>query len=306
VAPGSFPLYAAGHVTLPESSLGNLRWVEADGQINIWLDFSNGLLGTQEASRIRDALAVLNSFSVQAGGPALVEVFDASRADVRISMQPGTMLGGPGAGVLATTQVAFSPMPAGTLANGEPFHRILGHDFGMLSQVSFVAGWNWYTGADPSGIAADQYDLQSVAAHELGHILGLRDQSTDWTSAMFESLAAGQIRRSYGSADAALLGQLYAEGAVLDASPGVALPAPAPVGDDAMVYAMVNSPTGTSRGSAKGKAAEPARNTPAMPPRRNRQQAVTDMVFAAGTRVKKPAKARMASLQTPWWTGLSA
>lgn len=311
VAPGAFPVHASGHATLPESNVGNLRWFEPDGQINIWIDFSSGLLDAEEAARIRDALTYLSTVSILSGGPGLVEVSDASVADIRISMQPGTTLGGPASGVLATTNLAYDQSVSGTLANGQPFRRLLGHEFGRMSQITLVDGWNWYVGADPSGIAAGQYDLQSVVTHELGHALGLQDNAVDSTSAMFETLAAGQLRRSFGSADLAALGDLYADGAVLGsveppAGPGGSSPR---IEDgDGLVYTMVNGPaapisapvTGGLGLLQRGKAAKKELATAKLQGRRDRE--TVDALFSTnGKGLGRTGKVKRISLgDAPW------
>ncbi len=314
VAPGSFPVHALGHATLPESNVGNLRWFEADGQINVWIDFSGGLLSGADAERIRDALTYLSTVSIASGGPSLVEVTDASLADVRITMQPGSTLGGPGSGVLATTQLAYDFRPSGTLANGEPFRRLLGHEFGRMSEITLVHGWNWYVGADSSGIAADQYDLQSVVLHELGHTLGLHDNAVDSTSAMFESLASGQIRRSLGNSDLAAVSSLYAEGAVLGGStpPSGSANFPGSEDGDALVYTMVNGPavpvapvSGGQGVPQRGKEAKKQAATAKLQDRRDRE--TVDILFGSGNAgIGQSSKLKKVKLDESFWKELVA
>ncbi|MCS6975785.1 MAG: matrixin family metalloprotease [Gemmatales bacterium] len=313
VAPGAFPATAQGHATLPESNVGNLRWFEPDGQINIWIDFGSGLLSAADAERIRDAITYLRTVSTQSGGPSLVEVTNASQADIRITMEPGSTLGGPGSGVLATTQLAYDLQPSGTLANGEPFRRLLGHEFGRLSQITLVSGWNWYVGADPSGITLDQYDLQSVVTHELGHALGLQENLVDSTSAMFESLAAGQIRRSLGNSDLAALSELYAEGASLGHSVPPSGPSGAPTfDDDGLVYTMVNpgavpvAATTATGLSQRGKEAKKQLAAAKLQNRRDR--AAVDALFSnGGSSMGRNGKAKKVNLDNDtFWKALTA
>lgn len=71
-------------------------------------------------------------------------------------------------------------------------------------RVTIVTGWDYYLGADPTGIGAGQYDFQTVVSHELGHSLGL-GHSTDANSVMFPELATGQVRRGLTGADLAAI-----------------------------------------------------------------------------------------------------
>jgi len=310
LAPGTFPLHASGSTTQPEMHVGNRRWVEADGQINVWIDTSNGLLDAGEVSRIRDALTAMDTASRQSGGPEVVEVADPSKADVRISSQAGSLIGGQANGVLGATQVAFSLTPSGKLASGESFYQLLGHEYGMLSQVVLIDGWNWYTGADPAGIAADQYDLQSVATHELGHILGLNDNRVDSTAAMFEILGAGQIRRSYEGADLAFLDQLYAP--VSEAAP---LPTPAtsvagpgsPSAGEPGALTLLNGGSTSAKTTVQNESRPSTSNRKSNKARTQDDRQAADQLFSAGAATKaRFAASRTAELQEEWWQGLPA
>src|SRR5262249_11674408 len=53
-------------------------------------------------------------------------------------------------------------------------------------------------------IGAGQYDLQTIATHELGHAVGL-EHSADTRSAMYASLGMGITRRGFTDQDLALL-----------------------------------------------------------------------------------------------------
>jgi predicted Zn-dependent protease len=68
-------------------------------------------------------------------------------ADITASVADTTDIGGVDQGVLGLTE--------------------------MRGSVTFVSGWNYYAGADPSGITAGQFDFHAAATHELGHAVGL-------------------------------------------------------------------------------------------------------------------------------------
>src|SRR5262249_37632744 len=64
-----------------------------------------------------------------------------------------------------------------------------------IGDITLVQGWNWYDGANPSGIKPGQFDFQTVLTHELGHVLGLQ-HSANPNSVMHETLSAGSVIRN--------------------------------------------------------------------------------------------------------------
>jgi uncharacterized repeat protein (TIGR01451 family) len=133
----------------------------------------------QEA--IASAVASLNA-QVAPLGLQLVQVSGATAetAQVQIGFASNSSIGGAGQGIMGA--------------------------FTGSGQITLINGWNWYFGANPSGIGSNQYDFQSVLSHELGHVLGLGENS-DPASAMDLYLGAGQVRRDLTPTDLSAIQQ---------------------------------------------------------------------------------------------------
>jgi hypothetical protein len=144
------------------------------GNLNVYVNNADGGFNQDELARIADAIdgwnALLVPYSV-----SIAEVSDPALANL----------------VVDTATISAS----GTAAQG-----VLGCYNSAASEVKLLAGWNWYAGADPSQMAAGQYDFQTTITHELGHALGL-GHSPDPNSPMYESLAADMAHRSVVDAD---------------------------------------------------------------------------------------------------------
>ncbi len=208
-APGAFPLTAAGYAPADDTGPAlPFRWAGAD-TVNVLLA---GSLSYDQASRVRDAMADIN-VHWQTTGMQFVEVGDPGLADIQIRLASSTPAGGAADGVLGWSSFVIDTGIGGWLADGTPFHQLMGHDLGIPAEVTLVSGWSWYAGADGSRIASDQYDFQSVVVHELGHMIGL-DHSDDAASIMADTLATGGVRRQLGDSDRAAIDSLYS-GAVL-------------------------------------------------------------------------------------------
>jgi hypothetical protein len=141
------------------------------GDLYVYVSDPAGYFTADELARLQDAIngldALLAPYSV-----TITEVSDSSLANLVVDDGATTACGGFADGVLAC-------FTAGN-ASGE---------------ITFVQGWDWYAGADPTAVTGDQYDFQTVVTHELGHALGL-GHSTDPNSVMYATLDTGVARRT--------------------------------------------------------------------------------------------------------------
>ena len=123
------------------------------------------------------AMTYLNA-SLAQFGVNLSWVPDGQEADVRVRFAATTPEGGAADGVLGYTTAS--------------------------NDVYIAAGWNLYTGTDPAGIGANQYDFLTLATHELSHALGL-GESSDSASVSYSYLSQGTIRREFTETNLALI-----------------------------------------------------------------------------------------------------
>jgi hypothetical protein len=144
------------------------------GNLEVYVNDPSGYFTADMLARIQDAItgwdAVLQPYSV-----TITEVSDPSLANLVID--DGT-----------------------TSASGTAAGGVLGCYNPANSEITILQGWSWYAGADPSQIAAGQYDFQTTISHELGHALGLGGSSS-LTSPMNEILPTGTARRGMTAAD---------------------------------------------------------------------------------------------------------
>jgi hypothetical protein len=143
------------------------------GEVDLFVDNSNGDLTADELARIQDAVNAAD-VTIAPYGVVINEVSDPTQANVTLNMAATSALGGVAQGVLGCTTDA--------------------------DQVTMIQGWNWYAGSDPMQIGAGQYDFETAVMHELGHVLGLGHSSTA-SSVMYSTLASGSSDRALTAAD---------------------------------------------------------------------------------------------------------
>ena len=144
----------------------------------------------------------------------------------------------------------------------------------IAGQVTLVTGWNWYTGADPTAIGADQYDFEAIVMHELGHSIGL-GHSGDTNSVMYPYLGTDQVRRVVTTQDMS----------VLEANSGTPEPLLAAPGFAHSTAPSASAPTATSSGlgAAQSLAASLAMSTAASPMQAPSPVSLTPTVTASAT-----------------------
>ncbi len=143
------------------------------GEVDLYVDNSNGDLSSDELARIQDAVTSMDA-TIAPYGVTIVAVSDPTQANVTLNMNTTSSLGGAAQGVLGCTTDA--------------------------DQVTMIQGWNWYAGSDPTQVGSGEYDFETAVMHELGHVLGL-GHSSNSTSVMYASLAPGTANRALVTAD---------------------------------------------------------------------------------------------------------
>jgi virginiamycin B lyase len=143
------------------------------GEVDLYVDNSNGDLTSDELARIQDAVSSIDA-TIAPYGVTIVAVSDPTQANVTLNMNTTSSLGGAAQGVLGCTTDA--------------------------DQVTMIQDWNWYAGSDPTQVGAGQYDFETAVIHDLGHVLGL-GHSSDSSSVMYSTLTAGIANRTLVTAD---------------------------------------------------------------------------------------------------------
>ncbi len=155
-------------------SAGNTAGQLLGGDVEVYVNDSNGALTPDELARIGDAITAVDAVTAPYG-VTVEETTDPSQAEVTLDMAATSPVGGAADGILG----CFDP------ASG---------------QIALIQGWDWYAGADPTQVGSGQYDFQTTVTHELGHALGL-GESTNPASAMYGTLAPGTAVRTLTTAD---------------------------------------------------------------------------------------------------------
>jgi uncharacterized delta-60 repeat protein len=164
---------SAGLTTTSAGGTGTAVGALLGGDVDLYVDNTNGDLTADELARIQDAVTAADAVT-EPYGVAVTEVTDPTLADVTLNMDTTSAVGGYADGVLGCTTDA--------------------------GQITLINGWNFYAGSDATQIGSAQYDFETVVEHELGHALGL-GHSTDSTSVMYATLNTGAVNRTLTTAD---------------------------------------------------------------------------------------------------------
>jgi hypothetical protein len=144
------------------------------GDLWVYINDPSGYFTSDQLARIQDTIAGLDTL-LAPYNVTVAEVSDISQANIIMDI-------------------------GNTSAAGSGAQGVLGCYDPVATEITFILGWNWYAGADPSQIGPDQYDFQTTVAHEFGHALGLGGSYSS-TSPMNETLPMGVTRRTMTVAD---------------------------------------------------------------------------------------------------------
>ena len=157
-------------------------------------DGSDSAYDASTANWVTDPVLTVAAEDDTGAGPDPAEVADlgAAMTDLNQRSPPSASICTGCRPARRPTSLSTSPRPR---PRGGTSDGVLGFTT-PSNDVYLVAGWNYFTGSDPSGIGADQYDFTTLAIHELAHTVGL-GESQDPKSVMYEYLAPGTVRRSF-------------------------------------------------------------------------------------------------------------
>jgi matrixin len=126
-------------------------------------------------------------------------------------------------------QIDFGFLSPGVLGNTVSFFFTNAPDQTVECDMRFNSAVNWYSGTDTP--LADQFDLWSVATHEMGHCLGLdHEDNVDPLPVMRTTLSRGDVVRQLTADDVAGRNSIYDAPRAAPASPAPPA-APASTGD---------------------------------------------------------------------------
>jgi hypothetical protein len=129
----------------------------------------------------------------------------------------------------SVNQIDFGFLSVGVLANTVSFFFTDAPDQTVECDMRFNSAVNWYSGTGTP--LADQFDLWSVATHEMGHCLGLdHEDNVNPPPVMRTTLPVGTVMRQLTADDVAGRNSIYS---VTRAGSGSAAPtsSPASTGD---------------------------------------------------------------------------
>ena len=108
----------------------------------------------------------------------------------------------------SVNQIDFGPLPGGVLAQTTSFTFDNAPDQTVECDMRFNSAMNWYTGTGTP--APDQFDWWSVAAHEMGHCLGLaHEDRINPPPVMRTALPIGTVMRQLTPDDVAGRDSIY-------------------------------------------------------------------------------------------------
>ena len=207
-----YPQLAAGSTSTVGAGVGEIIGSTQlhTGTLTVAVNLPWGPESGAEQAAIAQAIASLNA-QVAPLGVTLVEVNGASAAsaDIHINMGTSSPIGGVHQGVLGSYS-----------ADGD---------------ITLIQGWDWYFGTKSSQISSNQYDFQSVVTHELGHALGLGENS-DSASAMDLYLKPGQAHRNLTTTDLGAIQQELGTNRISLATSQVSAAVPNPVLSSSLFY----------------------------------------------------------------------
>jgi uncharacterized delta-60 repeat protein len=164
---------SSGLTTVAAGGTGSAPGGLLGGDIDLYVDNTNGDLTADELARIQDAVTAVDAVT-EPYGVVVQEVTDPTLADVTLNIDTTSAVGGYADGVLGCTTDA--------------------------GQITIINGWNFYASSNATQIGSGQYDFGTVVMHELGHALGL-GHSSDSTSVMYATLNTGTVNRTLTTAD---------------------------------------------------------------------------------------------------------
>ena len=182
VTPTSNPLFAPGTAIFSEDFNGALDFSK-DGKIFLFgLSTDQFVAGNWVVTPPLQPSMQLSANGEGPGAAPLTQA-DLNTAETQaINLWARAGLDAASLAKLHNTSVSLATLASGQLGETE---------LGQITIDATAAGWGWST----NGTAAPgKMDLDTVLAHEYGHVLGLPDQTSQPNDVMYEWLATGQLK----------------------------------------------------------------------------------------------------------------